>query len=55
MPNVALAEKEIDINSFQTEPFLDHMIKDRNLDLVKVADTVTFPMGIYSSKVKGDR
>ncbi|WP_186671956.1 MetQ/NlpA family ABC transporter substrate-binding protein [Sporosarcina sp. BP05] len=52
MPNVALAEKEIDINSFQTEPFFDHMVKDRNLDLVKVADTVTFPMGVYSSKVK---
>lgn len=53
MPNVALAEKEIDMNSFQTEPFLDQMKIDRDLDLVKVADTVTFPMGIYSSKVKG--
>ena len=52
MPNVALAEGDIDMNSFQTEPFLDQMKKDRNLDLVKVADTVTFPMGIYSSEVK---
>lgn len=52
MPNVALDEKDLDINSFQTEPFFDHLIKDRNLDLVKVADTVTFPMGIYSSVVK---
>jgi D-methionine transport system substrate-binding protein len=52
MPNVALAEKEIDLSSFQTEPFFEHMKKDRNLDLVKVADTVTFPMGVYSSKVK---
>lgn len=52
MPNVALDEKEIDINSFQTEPFFDHMVKDRKLDLIKVADTVTFPMGIYSDKVK---
>lgn len=51
MPNVALDEKEIDINSFQTEPFFDHMVKDRKLDLIKVADTVTFPMGIYSDKV----
>ncbi|MDS9472598.1 MetQ/NlpA family ABC transporter substrate-binding protein [Sporosarcina pasteurii] len=51
MPNVALAEKEIDINSFQTEPFFEAMKEDRNLDLLKVADTVTFPMGIYSSKV----
>lgn len=52
MPNVALAEEQIDMNSFQTEPFLDQMKKDRDLDLVKVADTVTFPMGIYSSKIK---
>lgn len=51
MPNVALAEKEIDMNSFQTEPFFEAMKEDRNLDLVKVADTVTFPMGIYSSAV----
>lgn len=51
MPNVALAEKEIDINSFQTEPFFDAMKEDRGLDLVKVADTVTFPMGVYSKDV----
>lgn len=51
MPNVALAEKEIDLNSFQTEPFFDALKEDRGLDLVKVADTVTFPMGIYSDEV----
>jgi len=51
MPNVALSESEIDINSFQTEPFFDHMNEERGLDLVKVADTVTFPMGIYSEDV----
>lgn len=51
MPNVALAEKEIDMNSFQTEPFFDAMKEDRDLDLIKVADTVTFPMGIYSEDV----
>lgn len=53
MPNVALDEKEIDMNSFQTEPFFEAMKEDRNLDLVKVGDTVTFPMGIYSTAVKG--
>lgn len=52
MPNVALAEKDIDINSFQTEPYFDNFKEDRKLDLVKVADTVTFPMGIYSLKTK---
>ena len=51
MPNVSLSEGELDINSFQTEPFFDHMNEERGLDLVKVADTITFPMGIYSEKV----
>ena len=48
MPNVALSEGELDLNSFQTEPFFDEMNKTRNLDLVRVGGTVTFPMGIYS-------
>ncbi|WP_249869509.1 MetQ/NlpA family ABC transporter substrate-binding protein [Oceanobacillus saliphilus] len=51
MPNVSLSEGEIDINSFQTEPFFDHMNEERGLDLIKVADTVTFPMGIYSEEI----
>lgn len=52
MPNVALDEEEIDINSMQTEPFFNALKEERNLDLVKVADTVAFPMGIYSLKHK---
>lgn len=52
MPNVALAEKEIDMNIFQTIPFFEQMKKDRNLDLVAVGETVTFPMGIYSNEIK---
>lgn len=51
MPNVALGEGEIDLNSFQTEPFFEEMKESRELDLVKVGDTVTFPMGIYSLEV----
>lgn len=52
MPNVSLSEGELDLNSFQTEPFFDHMNEERGLDLIKVADTVTFPMGIYSEGVE---
>ncbi|MFC7371868.1 MetQ/NlpA family ABC transporter substrate-binding protein [Fictibacillus iocasae] len=52
MPNVALSEKELDANSFQTEPYLDTFKKDRKLDIVEVFDTVTFPLGIYSNKIK---
>ncbi|MCM3740560.1 MetQ/NlpA family ABC transporter substrate-binding protein [Oceanobacillus luteolus] len=51
MPNVSLSEGELDLNSFQTEPFFDHMNEERDLGLIKVADTVTFPMGIYSEKI----
>lgn len=52
MPNVALAENELDANSFQTHPYLDQFKEDRNLDLVVAFDTVTFPMGIYSDKIE---
>lgn len=52
MPNIALDEKELDLNVFQTIPYLDQFKKDRNLDLVNVGEAVTFPIGIYSSKVK---
>jgi len=52
MPNIALAEKDLDVNSFQTKPYLEQFKKDRHLDLVDVFNTVTFPMGIYSNKIK---
>jgi len=48
LPNIALAEGELDINSFQHKPYLDNFKKDRNLDLIEVAYTVNFPMGLYS-------
>jgi D-methionine transport system substrate-binding protein len=51
-PNVALNQGDIDANSFQHQPYLDNIIKDRKFDLVTVAKTVIFPMGLYSKKVK---
>lgn len=51
MPNIALAEGDLDINSFQHKPYLDSFKSDRNLDLVDVGFTVIFPMGIYSDKL----
>jgi len=50
MPNIALAEGELDINSFQHQPYLDNFASERNLELVSVASTVIFPMGIYASE-----
>jgi D-methionine transport system substrate-binding protein len=52
IPNQALDTGEIDVNSFQHTPYLDNQVKDRGYKIVKVADTVNFPIGIYSKKYK---
>lgn len=52
VPNQALHDGELQANSFQHKPYLDNQVKDRKFDIVDVAYTVNFPMGIYSKKVK---
>jgi len=52
VPNQALADGELNANSFQHQPYLDNQVRDRKFDLVSVAQTVNFPMGVYSKKVK---
>lgn len=47
-PNTALVEGELDINSFQTGPFLETVIEESGYDLAKIAPTISIPMGIYS-------
>ena len=51
-PNAALAGGDLDANSYQHDPYLQAQVKDRGYKLIRVADTVTYPMGIYSKKVK---
>ncbi|MFC0409929.1 MetQ/NlpA family ABC transporter substrate-binding protein [Roseomonas elaeocarpi] len=51
-PNAALDAGDLDANSFQTQPFLDQHVRDRGYKLVSVAKTLTFPMGVYSRKLK---
>src|SRR3984957_1867365 len=51
-PNAALASGDLDANSYQHAPYLDAQVKDRGYKLIKIADTGTFPMGIYSKKFK---
>jgi len=51
-PNAALAAGDLDANSYQHQPYLDSTIKDRGYKLTSIAQTVTFPIGIYSKKVK---
>ena len=52
VPNAALDTGELDANSFQHEPYLVNEIEKRGYKLSKVASTVTFPIGIYSKKIK---
>lgn len=52
VPNAALDSGELDANSFQHEPYLVNEIEKRGYTLSKVANTVTFPIGIYSRKIK---
>ncbi|WP_421617363.1 MetQ/NlpA family ABC transporter substrate-binding protein [Brevibacillus sp. TJ4] len=51
-PNQALVSGNLDANSFQTIPFLEKFNADQKANLVIVANTVTFPMGLYSAKYK---
>lgn len=50
-PNAALAEKEIDLNSFQHQIFLDNYNQEHQTELVSIGNTVSAPLGIYSSKI----
>lgn len=52
VPNAALADGDLDVNSFQHKPFLDKQIKDRGYKLTVVGKSLVFPMGIYSKKHK---
>ena len=51
-PNIALAQGDIDANSFQHGPYLERFAKDRRLNLVAIAKTFVFPIGVYSKKIK---
>jgi len=53
-PNMAVADKQLDANFFQHQPYLDSFNKDRKTDLVVVPDGKVHvePFGAYSSKIK---
>jgi D-methionine transport system substrate-binding protein len=52
VPNQALANKELEANSFQHEPYLKNQIAKTGWKLTKVAETTVSPMGFYSKKYK---
>jgi D-methionine transport system substrate-binding protein len=51
-PNTVLAQKDIDVNAFQTKPYLEEEIKQRGYRLVAVANTFVYPLAAYSKKIK---
>ncbi|UTW06015.1 MetQ/NlpA family ABC transporter substrate-binding protein [Pseudomonas benzenivorans] len=51
-PNVQVAEKRLDANFFQHQPYLDEFNKSRGTELVAVAGVHVEPFGAYSSKIK---
>ncbi len=51
-PNVQVAQKAMDANFFQHQPYLDEFNKGKRTDLVAVTGVHLEPLGAYSSKIK---
>ena len=51
-PNVQVAEKRLDANFFQHQPYLDEFNKAKGTQLVSVASVHLEPLGAYSAKHK---
>ncbi len=50
--NTALSAGDIDANSYQHLPYLESANKDRGYNLVSIGQTIIFPIGVYSKKIK---
>jgi len=51
-PNVQVAEKRLDANFFQHQPYLDEFNKGKGTNLISVVGVHLEPLGAYSSKFK---
>lgn len=51
-PNKALADKDLDMNSMQHQPYLDNVIKKQGLKLTSIGKSIILPMAAYSHKYK---
>ena len=49
-PNVQLSERRLDVNYFQTKPYLDEFNAARGTSLITVAGVHVEPLGLYSRK-----
>jgi D-methionine transport system substrate-binding protein len=52
VPNRALADGDIDLNSFQHDAFLQNEIKNHHYEISAIGNTVIFFLGVYSRKIK---
>ncbi|MBK1663779.1 metal ABC transporter substrate-binding protein [Rhodospirillum rubrum] len=52
LPNQALNDGDLQLNSFQHVPYLENQIKDRGYKLSVVGKNFVTPMGIYSETLK---
>ncbi|MFG0271573.1 MetQ/NlpA family ABC transporter substrate-binding protein [Pseudomonas sp. LTR0] len=51
-PNVQVAEKRLDANFFQHQPYLDEFNKAKGTNLVSVTGVHIEPLGVYSTKIE---
>lgn len=51
-PNEALANGDVDLNSFQHQAYLDKFNEQFNKNLVSIGNTVIAPLAIYSKQIK---
>lgn len=51
-PNQALADGEVDLNAFQHYAYFNKNIKDLNLDLTAIGDTIIVPLNLFSKNIK---
>lgn len=52
LPNLSLAQKDLDANFFQHVPYLESFAKERGLDLVSLGAVHLEPMALFSQKLK---
>lgn len=50
-PDKALADGDLDLNSYQHAPFLENFNKQNGTHLVPIGNTILMRMGIYSNKI----
>jgi len=51
MPNIALADGDLDVNSMQHLPYLQAQMENRGFRLAPIGYTVLMPMAVYSKRV----